>query len=150
MPPLPPSAGAAELAARLEKLGLGLGEREASHQQGLREARRRLEQLHGLVREAVARFEQAAANAGAPQLRIAVSDVRSDDKHLRAVQFDLTRGRYKAIVTARSRGEVTLVGPFHAGKTEGPCLTFPLDAGEDLAAALASFLERFLEEAATP
>ena len=76
--------------------------------------------------------------------------MRADDKHLRAVQFDLTRGRYRAIVTARSRGEVTLVGPFHAGKTEGPCLTFPLDAGDDLRAALASFLERFLEEAATP
>lgn len=150
MPPLPPPTGAAELAARLEKLGVGLGEREASHQQGLRDARRCLEQLHAAVSAAVARFEQAAAGAGAPQLRVAVSDVRADDKHLRAVQFDLTRGRYKAIVTARSRGEVTLVGPFHAGKTEGPCLTFPLDAGEDLHAALASFLERFLEEAATP
>jgi hypothetical protein len=43
-----------------------------------------------------------------------------------------------------------LVGPFHAGKTEGPCLTFPLDADGDLRAALASFLERFLEEAAAP
>ena len=76
--------------------------------------------------------------------------MRADDKHLRAAQFDLTRGRYRAIVTARSRGEVTLVGPFHAGKTEGPCLTFPLDAGEDLRTALESFLERFLDEAATP
>ena len=28
------------------------------------------------------------------------------------------------------------MGPFHAGKTEGPCLTFPLDAGRDLRAAL--------------
>jgi hypothetical protein len=149
MPPLPPE-GAAELAARLDKLGLMLGEREASHQPGLRDAQACLESLRGVVAAALERFHAAAARAGAPQLRIALSDVRPDDKHLRAVQFDLTRGRYRAVVTARSRGEVTLVGPFHAGKTEGPCLTFPLDAGDDLRAALASFLEKFLEEAATP
>ena len=150
MPPHPPAAGAAELAARLEKLGLSLGEREASHQVGLREARSCLEGLRGSVAAALERFREAAAAAGAPQLRVALSELRVDDKHLRAVQFDLTRGRYRAIVTAKSRGEVTLVGPFHAGKTEGPCLSFPLGAGDDLRAALTSFLERFLEEAATP
>ena len=150
MPPHPPAAGAAELAARLEKLGLSLGEREASHQVGLREARSCLEGLRGSVAAALERFREAAAAAGAPQLRVALSELRVDDKHLRAVQFDLTRGRYRAIVTAKSRGEVTLVGPFHAGKTEGPCLSFPLSAGDDLRAALTSFLERFLEEAATP
>jgi len=150
MPPHPPAAGAAELAARLEKLGLSLGEREAPHQAGLREARTALESLRGSVAAALERFHEAVAAAGAPQLRVALSEVRVDDKHLRAVQFDLTRGRYRAIVTARSRGEVTLVGPFHAGKTEGPCLSFPLGAADDLRAALASFLERFLEEAATP
>jgi hypothetical protein len=148
MPPHPPSKGAAEVVARLEKLGRSLGEREASHQSGLSEARACLERLRGWVSEGLEAFHRAAA--AAPQLRIALSEIRADDKHLRAVQFDLSRGRYRAIVTARSRGEVTLVGPFHAGKTEGPCLTFPLEGGEDLQAALASFLERFLEEAATP
>jgi hypothetical protein len=150
MPPHPPDAGAAELAVRLEKLGRNLGEREASHQAGLGDARACLENLRGRVAAALEAFHKAAAAAGAPQLRIALSEVRADDKHLRAAQFDLNRGRYRAIVTARSRGEVTLVGPFHAGKTEGPCLTFPLDGGEDLNAALESFLERFLDEAATP
>jgi len=150
MPPHPPVAGAAELAARLEKLGRSLGEREASHQVGLREARSCLEGLRGSVAAALERFREAVEAAGAPQLRVALSEVRVDDKHLRAVQFDLTRGRYRAIVTARSRGEVTLVGPFHAGKTEGPCLSFSFGAGDDLRAALTSFLERFLEEAATP
>jgi hypothetical protein len=150
MPPHPPDPGAAEFAGRLQKLGHSLGEREASHQAGLTEARACLERLRGWVSQALEAFHQAAAAAGAPQLRIALSEVRSDEKHLRAAQFDLSRGRYRAIVTARSRGEITLVGPFHAGKTEGPCLTFPLDGGEDLRAALASFLERFLEEAATP
>jgi hypothetical protein len=149
MPPLPPE-GAAELAARLDKLGLSLGEREASHQPGLRDARACLQSLRSAVAAGLERFHAAAARAGAPQLQIALSEVRPDDKHLRALQFDLARGRYRAVVTARSRGEVTLVGPFHAGKTEGPCLTFPLDAGDDLRAALTSFLEKFLEEAATP
>jgi hypothetical protein len=150
MPPLPPDAGAAELTERLSKLGRSLGEREVSHQAGLREARACLESVRGWVATALDGFHRAASEAGAPQLRVALSEVRPDDKHLRAAQFELVRGRYRAIVTAKSRGEITLVGPFHAGKTEGPCLTFPLEGGEDLRAALASFLERFLEEAATP
>jgi hypothetical protein len=150
MPPLPPLAGAAELKDRLEKLGRSLGEREVSHQPGLREACARLESVRSQVATALEGFHKAAAEAGAPQLRVTLSEVRADDKHLRAAQFELVRGRYRAIVTARSRGEITLVGPFHAGKTEGPCLTFPLEAGEDLRSALANFLERFLEEAATP
>jgi hypothetical protein len=150
MPSHPPASGAPELVARLEKLGQSLGEREAPHQAGLREARACVERLHTQVGEALERFHAAAAAAGAPQLKIALSPVRTDDKHLRAIEFDLTRGRHRAVVTGRSRGELTLVGPFHIGKTEGPCLTFPLDAREDLRAALGSFLERFLEEAATP
>jgi hypothetical protein len=149
MPPLPPAQGAAELEARLERLGRVLGEREAPHQDGLRAARTCIESLHGVVARALEGFHSAAAGAGAPQLRVALSGVRADDKHLRAVEFDLSRGRHRAIVTARSRGEITLVGPFHAGKQEGPCLTFPLDAAE-LREALAAFLERFLEAAATP
>ncbi len=150
MPPHPPTAGAAELTARLEKLGRSLGEREASHQAGLSDARTCLEWVRSWVADALGAFHAAAATAGAPQLRVALSEVRADDTHLRAAQFELVRGRYRAIVTAKSRGEITLVGPFHASKTEGPCLTFPLDGGEDLRAALAGFLERFLEEAATP
>jgi len=111
MPPHPPAAGAAELAARLEKLGHDLGEREASHQRGLRDARACLEGLRAAIATALDRFHEAAGAAGAPQLRIVLSELRPDDKHLRAVQFDLTRGRYRAIVTARSRGEITLVDP---------------------------------------
>ncbi len=99
---------------------------------------------------AIQRFHEAAGRAGAPHLRVEVSDLRVDDKHVRAVEFDLSRGRYRAIVTLKSRGEVTLVGPFCAGKTEGPCRTFPFSAESELNQALAEFLEQFLEEAATP
>ncbi|MDX1648477.1 MAG: hypothetical protein R3263_01360, partial [Myxococcota bacterium] len=66
------------------------------------------------------------------------------------VEFALSRGRMRAIVTLKSRGEVTLVGPFKAGGKEGPCRSFPFDAGEELDAALGGFLEAFLREAATP
>ena len=108
------------LAARLEALGRELGSREASHEKGLAEARACAEALRGRVAEALDRFHAAASAAGAPHLRIALSEVRADDKHLRAVEFDLARGRHRAIVVAKSRGELTLVGPFRAGKAEGP------------------------------
>ncbi len=138
------------LAARLESLGRILGEREAEHRPGLAEARACAERLRDRVGEALERFHRAAARAGAPHLRVELSETRIDDKHVRAVEFELSRGRYRAIVTAKSRGDVTLVGPFQAGKTEGPCASFPFDAGDEVDAALGDFLTRFLEEAATP
>ena len=142
----PPS----DLGERLEALGRALGAREAEHRAALDQARACAEKLRGEVAAALERFHAAAAAAGAPQLRIELSDTRIDDKHLRSVEFDLQRGRHKAIVTAKGRGEVALVGPFRTGKTEGPCLSFPFDAEAELHDALDSFLERFLEAAATP
>lgn len=139
-----------DLAARLESLGRSLGERELAHRQGLEQARTQVERLREQVAQAFERFHAAAEGAGAPHLRIEVSPVRVDDKHLRSVEFELQRGRHRAIVTAKSRGEVTLVGPFRVGKPEGPCLSFPFEAQDELMAALGSFLERFAEEAASP
>ncbi len=148
-PPVP-SDSSSDLAERLEALGRELGSREAPFRDDLTRARGVAERLRDRVAQALGRFHRAAAAAGAPQLEAAVSDTRADDKHLRAVQFDLSRGRYRAIVTVKARGEVTLVGPFRAGKDEGPCRTFPIDSESEIEAALAGFLERFLEEAATP
>lgn len=148
--PSPPSAPAADLGDRLERVGARLGVREAEHREALVQARRVAESLRERVASAVERFHRAASESGAPHLRIAVGEIRTDDKHLRSVEFDLTRGRHRAIVTAKSRGEVTLVGPFRTGKTEGPCRTFAFDAGAELDEALGDFLERFAEEAATP
>ncbi len=146
-----PRAGRdAGLGARLEELGRSLGAREAPHRAGLDEARACAESLRERIQQALTRFHRGAAEAGAPHLCVELSELRTDDKHLRAVEFDLVRGRHKAIVTAKSRGEVTLVGPFRSGKPEGPCLSFPFDAEAELESALGDFLERFLEEAATP
>ena len=140
----------ARLRERLRALGHRLGERAASHADALDEAQRRAESLHAAVGEALAGFHEAAAETGAPRLRIELSSPRLDDKHAHSVQFDLQRGRCRAIVTFKSRGDVTLVGPFQAGKKEGPCTTLPWDAEGEIETALAGFLESFIEEAATP
>lgn len=145
-----PAPCADDLGQRLAALGRQLGEREAAHLAGMAAARRCAESLRECVAEALERFHAAAAAAGAPHLRVELGPVRVDDKHLRSVEFDLQRGRHKAIVTAKGRGDVTLVGPFHVGKTEGPCRSFPIEAQDELRGALVPFLERFLEEAATP
>ena len=138
------------LSERLARLGKALGEREAEHRDALAEAWRRAQSLRSEVSRALDAFAVAAARAGAPQISVRLGDARTDDKHIRSVEFDITRGRHRAIVTVKARGEVTLVGPFHAGKVEGPCKTFPYAAEGELAGALGDFLEKFLEEAATP
>lgn len=140
----------APLTTRFAALGRAIGEREAQHAEGLSRARACAESLRAEVASALESFHDEAAAAGAPHLKVDLSPVRVDDKHVRSIEFELSRGRYRAIVTAKSRGDVTLVGPFRAGKTEGPCKSFPIDAQDEVSGALASFLESFLEEAATP
>lgn len=143
-----------ELGERLVALGRALGEREQAHADALAAARQLAANLHARVAAALDGFHRAVRESGAPHLRVALSEPRVDDKHLHSVQFDLRRGRHAAIVTVKSRGDVTLVGPFRDGKAEGPCKSFPFAdperVGEDLEAALAGFLEAFLEAAAAP
>ncbi len=141
---------ASSLSDRLARLGKELGDREAEHRDAVAEAWRRAQSLRAEIGVALDAFAAAAARAGAAQLAVQLGDTRTDDKHLRAVQFDMTRGRSRAVVTVKSRGQVTLVGPFHAGKAEGPCKSFPYGAEEELGAALGDFLEKFLAEAANP
>jgi hypothetical protein len=138
------------LATRFAELGRALGEREAEHADGLERARACAESLRSDVAAALESFHREVAAAGASHLRVDLSEVRVDDKHLRSMEFELRRGRHRAIVTAKSRGDLTLVGPFRDGKTEGPCKSFPIDARDEIQGALAVFLESFLEEAATP
>lgn len=146
----PDSARALALGDRFESLGRSLGAREHPHAEGIARARAQIERLHAAVSAALVDFDRGARSAGVSHLEIELSEIRTDDKHLRAVEFELVRGRHCAIVTAKSRGEVTLVGPFQKGKNEGPCRSFPFDAGPELRDAVASFLEEFLDVAATP
>jgi hypothetical protein len=135
---------------RLRELGRELATREAEHKSALDEARRKAVSLRAEVAEALEGWREAVTTAGASQLAVTVGEVRPDDKHVRAVEFDLTRGRHRAIITVKARGDVTLVGPFHAGKVEGPCKSFPFAAEDEIRNALGDFLTRFLTDAATP
>jgi hypothetical protein len=140
----------ASLRDRLGALGRELATREAEHKAALDAARRKAASLRSEVADALEGWREAVTGAGAPQLAVTVGELRPDDKHVRAVEFDLVRGRHRAIVTVKARGDVTLVGPFHAGKTEGPCKSFPFAADDEIRKALGDFLEKFLTEAATP
>ena len=144
------TASADALRDRLAEVGTTLAAREADHRPALDAARKRAEELRSVVAHGLDGYRGALASAGAEHLDVVLGEVRTDDKHARAIEFDLTRGRYRAIVTVKSRGEVTLVGPFRSGKTEGPCKSFPIDGGAELDAALSDFLVSFLEEASTP
>jgi hypothetical protein len=134
---------------RIEAIAHDLAKREATHSEAIVRARRKAEELHGRVESAISQFNQAVAKS-VPYLRVEVTSPRVDDKHLHAVEFDLERGRHRAVITVKSKGEVTLVGPFRAGKKEGPCRSFPVDADEEIDDALGDFLELFLQEAASP
>ncbi len=138
------------LGERMERLGRALGEREAAQGQVLEAARDKAGELHEAVAAGLDSFHAAIAKLGSDHLQIELGRPRVDDKHIRAVQFDLRRGRYCAIVTVKSRGEVTLVGPFQSGKSEGPCRSFPFEADREIEQALGNLLERFIEEATTP
>ncbi len=146
---LPPMSQ--DLRKRLAEVGQRLGEREAAHADAMATAHKNAAALHAAVSAGLDAYRDAVASAGSEHLAdISISAPRLDDKHVRAVEFALERGRYKAIVTVKSKGEVTLVGPFRTGKTEGPCKSFPVDATPEIDNALVGFLEEFLEEAATP
>lgn len=156
-PQAPPSAldpsGARSdaLRDRLAAIGRVLGEREAPHRAALEEATARCHELHARVRDALDAFHAAAAAAGAPHLALRVSEPRLDEKHVRASEFEIRRGRHAGLVIAKAKREYTFVGPFRTGKQEGPCHSIPFDApASELDAALAGFLERLVEEAATP
>ena len=143
---------------RVESLARQIAAREARHESEFEIARDKAAALQREVASAIERFNDVLG-AAVPDFEVVVSAPRIDDKHLHAAQFDLERGRHRGIVTVKfkgpGKGEVTLVGPFRAGKPEGPCRSFSFsapaqDAEEaELADALGDFLERFLEEAVT-
>ena len=134
---------------RIEAIGEAVAKREAVHATAIARARTKAVELHQQVDSALSRFNEMLADS-VPYLQVSVSSPRTDDKHLHAVEFELERGRHRAVITVKSKGEVTLVGPFRLGKKEGPCRSFPVAATEDIDDALGDFLERFLEEAVAP
>ena len=80
----------------------------------------------------VERFRREARARGVPHLaHIEVGPVEPDEKHVDALQVMIRQGRWHVVCVAKSRGAVTLVGPYQRGKKEGPCATLP-GAGEEL------------------
>ena len=134
----------------LGQLGKTLAEREASHADGLAHARDKAAELHERVKTALEHYHAAIAEGGAEHLCVELTAPRLDEKHVRSYEFDLRRGRHRGLFILKSRGELTLVGPFRTGKTEGPCRSFPIDAEAEIDGALVEFVSSFLEEAATP
>ena len=113
---------------RLRELGRELAAREADTGRARRAARRRRRACapRSRRRSSLARGGRPAA----PQLR---GRPRRGPAGRQARSRRPVRSRAGAvapIVTVKSRGEVTLVGPFHAGKAEGPCKSFPFDGRE--------------------
>jgi hypothetical protein len=138
-----------DLNDRIEAIAHEVAKREAVHAEAMERAQATARALHEVVDAAIDRFNRAIAKS-VPYLRVEVSAPRIDDKHLHAVEFELERGRHRAVVTVKSKGEVTLVGPFRAGKKEGPCRSFPVDERSEIDDAVGDFLERFLQEAVSP
>lgn len=142
-----------KLEAALARVGKTLGEREASHAAGLEAARAKADEICASVTQALGAYHAAIEEAGAPQLRVEVGQPRLDEKHVRSYEFELKRGRHRGLFILKSRGELTLVGPFRTGKTEGPCRSFPVgddSNSSEIDTALVDFISSFLEEAATP
>jgi len=134
---------------RVEVLARAVAEREAAHAEALGRARARAAALRDRLLPSIETFNRIVGEAS-PDLAVTVTPLRTDDKHAHAVEFDLERGRTRAVVTAKSKGQVTLVGPFRTGKDEGPCRSFAFEAEDDIESALADFVERFLEAATAP
>lgn len=143
-------ASGESLRERMAAAGRAIGARESQHSAALDVARRDCAVWHERVRAAIDAFHAEASASGAPHLRLEVGEPRLDEKHVRAMEFEIRRGRHVGLVIVKAKGELTLVGPFRTGKTEGPCRSLPRDADADIAAALGEFLERFVEEATTP
>lgn len=139
-----------DLDEALERVGRNLAERESPHRDGLTLAKDKATLLHRRVENALARYHAAIDAAGAAHLRVELTAPRLDEKHVRSYEFDVRRGRHRALFVLKSRGELTLVGPFRAGKTEGPCRSFPVEAEGEITTAVVAFVSAFLEEAATP
>ncbi len=134
----------------LGQLGKTLGEREAAHAADLDAARRKAVELHARVDAALVHYHTAIDRAGASHLRVQLTEPRLDEKHVRSYEFDLRRGRHRGLFVLKSRGELTLVGPFRTGKAEGPCRSFPIEASAEIEFALVEFVSSFLEEASSP
>ena len=95
-------------------------------------------------------FESGPNTQNGKRKRQSDGYANDDESSGQAQTRDLRRGRHRGLFVLKSRGELTLVGPFRTGKTEGPCRSFPGEANAEIESALVDFVSSFLEEAASP
>ncbi|HTO68684.1 MAG TPA: hypothetical protein VMR31_02395 [Myxococcota bacterium] len=136
-------------AQRFRKLAEELAGRDPELAQRLRRARQAASALRELAAGAVEAFRLRAAEVGAPYLTgFEVTTVEPDEKHVDAVQFKISRGRWEllCIAIARTDGKVRVVGPFKRGGQEGPCAEAGL-SGPEAALLLEERLEELVREA---
>jgi hypothetical protein len=134
---------------RFRKLAEELAGRDPGLAQRLRHTRDAARTLRELAFHAVEAFRQRASEIGAPYLgNIEVSSVEPDEKHVDAVQFKISRGRWELLCVgiARAGGKLRVVGPFKRGKEEGPCAEAGL-SGPDAEALLEERIAELVREA---
>ncbi|MCP4035396.1 MAG: hypothetical protein GY733_00540 [bacterium] len=136
------------LAAKMEQIGARLAEREAGVADQMERVWKRAREIRMRVDAGLEGFRRGAGDLA--QLAVTLSEPRLDEKRLHAVQFDVARGRHRVIVTVKSKGVVTLVGPFKDGSQEGPCKRIDLDDDAAIDAGLEEVLAAFLEDAFAP
>ncbi len=132
---------------RLEQLARELAARDVGLTTTLQEVRETAEQLRGRAHALVEAFKQAARDSDAPHLaHLEVGPVGPDDRHVGCIQFRVARGRWEVVCVGKTKGEVTLVGPFRRGKPEKPCADYPL-RGAEVERALEELLLRLIRAA---
>ncbi|MEE8558248.1 MAG: hypothetical protein V3T14_10225 [Myxococcota bacterium] len=89
------------------------------------------ERLRSVAAAAVEAFAETARSRGTPHLAdLVVDPVEPDEKHVDCLQVRVRRGRWEGLLLAKSKGKVTLVGPFRRGDPEKPCRDFALTGAE--------------------
>jgi hypothetical protein len=132
---------------RFRSLARELAERDREIPASIEAARSLALEVRARALEALEAFRTEALASGVPHLtHLEVGPVEPDDKHVDALQVMIRRGRWELVCVAKSRGAVTLVGPYRRGKKEGPCVT--LDGrGDELDRTLDERLFELLQEA---
>jgi hypothetical protein len=117
--------------ARFEQLAAALADRDRDVSTSLGSVRPALEALRSCALDAIQAFVRSAREHGGAHLTdVGVGPVEPDEKHVDCLQFQVMRGRWKLTCVGKTRGVVTVVGPFRHGEPEKPCAEFPLPSAE--------------------
>tara|TARA_B100000609_G_scaffold199676_1_gene206288 strand:- start:16397 stop:16852 length:456 start_codon:yes stop_codon:yes gene_type:complete len=134
----------------LRASAVALAKRELAHREDVERARSQLVELRADVFECFDVFHQTLDTKGLDVLHLEVGEVRQDRKDFRSWECVLRRGRWKAILVAKSSGKLRCVGPFREGEEEGPCAHARFEEKERMKEVVEGFLLRFVNAAFDP